>query len=501
MPVPSPDLHQASLGGDAQSDGGLFGIKTTGVYCTPSCLAEKPAPENVVYFESPAEARAAGYESCRRCKPDAAKEARSVSPAATVARALRLIEDGVLDRANIDALCERVGVGARQLRRLFRQHLGTSPVRIATKRRAEFARRLIETTSLSMTEVAEAAGFGSIRRFNAVMTDAYGCTPSELRKGFGETSPSLELELLVEPPFDWDSLLRAVRPSLTPGLERISGRRYSRVARFGQACGELHVSYDEERGALCVEVSTSLSRHLIDVVAGVRRIFDIDADVATIAEQLRRDPLLERKMDDVPLRILGAFDHFETAVAILLEDCSDARESCELRAEVVARYGTTVETSTEGLTHVFPTPYALKNARLECLGVPKRRSRCIQAFAAAVHEGELRLDGAPSLDEALQQLRAIPAMSGATAEKIAMRVYREPDAFPSCDDALRRAVLIEGRPATTTELEVRAEMWRPWRAYAATCLLRSREEATCRTGSFQVASAKPKRDQSSGYAA
>jgi AraC family transcriptional regulator of adaptative response / DNA-3-methyladenine glycosylase II len=426
----------------------VAGVATTGVYCRPSCSAKKPAAENTVFFETPAQAEEAGFRPCRKCRPDALPGTPAWNgTSTTVSRALRLIEDGLLDHANIDALCERLGIGGRQLRRLFKKHLGTTPVHVARIRRAHFARRLIETTGLSMAHVAESAGFGSVRRFNAVMNEVYGCPPTALRKRPGKAASGLELQIPVEGSFPWTRMLQFLEPWTASGAEQIVDDRYCRTAAFGQAAGDAH---------------------LLDVVSGVRRLFDVDAQTNAITAHLGADSVLNACISTTPgLRVPGAFDHFETAVMMLLNQHTHPEEASELTDRIVEKYGKRIETSHPSLTHVFPTPYALSTARLEAVGVPKRRSRSIQALAKAVHEGALRLDGTPSLDDAVDGLRSIADLSGTTADYIAMRVYREPDAFPSRNPWLRKALSHNGAPISVQELEARSESWRPWRAYAA----------------------------------
>lgn len=393
---------------------------------------------------------------------------KSNGSATTVSRALRLIEDGVLDHANIDALCERLGIGARQLRRLFNKQLGTSPVQVARVRRARFARRLIETTSLSMAHIAKAAGFGSVRRFNAVINEVYGCPPTALRKEPSRVAAELELQIPIEGPFPWSRMLQFLEPWTASGVEQVVGDRYYRTASFGKSAGEICVEHEAETGELRVRVSSSLGAHLLDVVSGVRRLFDVDARTDAIAEHLQNDPVLGECIRVTPgLRVPGAFDHFETAVMMLLHQHIAPDEASELADRIVDKYGKRIETSQPSLTHLFPTPYVLSTAKLESVGVPKRRARSIQALAKAVHEGGLRLDGSPSLDAALEGLHAITDLSATTAHYIAMRVYREADAFPSNNAWLRKGVSTNGAPVSIPELESHADSWRPWRAYAA----------------------------------
>lgn len=386
----------------------------------------------------------------------------------TVQRALRLIEDGILDHANIDALCERLGIGARQLRRLFNTHLGKSPVQVALIRRAQFARKLIENTGLSMAHIAKAAGFGSVRRFNAVMNEVYGCPPTALRKRPGGGTHELELDVPVTTPFPWLRMLEFLEPWTASGVEQIVEHRYYRTACFGKAAGEVCVSFDAQRSALNVRVSSSLGAHLLDVVSGVRRLFDVDAPVETIDGHLAGDEDVARCIEATPgLRVPGAFDHFETAVMMLLHQHMDPLEASELMDRIVERHGKRIDASQPSLTHLFPTPHALSHAKLEAVGVPKRRSRSIQALANAVHESALRLDGTPSLDAAVEGLREIPDLGQTTAQYIAMRVYREPNAFPHDNPWLRKALSHDGTPISMHDLETRSAAWQPWRAYAS----------------------------------
>ncbi|MGB8223657.1 MAG: AlkA N-terminal domain-containing protein [Polyangiales bacterium] len=466
----SSERYRAFMGKDARFDGRFVaGVTSTGVYCRPSCSAKKPAEENTVFFDTPAQAEEAGFRACRKCRPDALPGTPAWNgTSTTVSRALRLIEDGLLDHANIDALCDRLGIGARQLRRLFHKHLGTTPVQVASIRRAHFARRLIETTGLSMAHIAEAAGFGSVRRFNAVINEVYGCPPTALRKHPGKVASGLELQIPVEVSFPWSRMLQFLGPWTSPGVEQIVDGRYYRTACFGRASGEVCVSFEPEESALRVRVSSSLGAHLLDVVSGVRRLFDVDAQTAVIAEHLSADPQLRARIEATPgLRVPGAFDHFETAIMMLVNQHVRPEEAAELMGRMIEKYGKRITASQPSLSHVFPTPYALSTARLEAVGVPKRRSRSIQSLAKAVHEGVLRLDGAPSLDAAVEGLRSIADLSATTAEYIAMRVYREPDVFPGNSPWLRKALSHNGTPLSVHELESRAEGWRPWRAYAS----------------------------------
>lgn len=473
------ECYDAVVGRDRRFDGRfVVCVKTTGVYCRPSCTTKTPAHVNVVFYETPAEAEAAHFRPCRKCRPDAEPGTPAwVGSSTTVSRALRLIEDGVLDHANLDTLCDRLGVGPRQLRRLFRQHIGTTPVLVAQRRRAHFARRLIDTTNLPMAHVAEAAGFGSVRRFNDVMNDVYGCSPSELRRSPRRPASGLELQIAVRQPFPWSTMLEFLAPCAMCGIERVEDGRYHRVARFRDRVGHLSAAFDAQAGVINVRASASLTANLLDVVSGVRRLFDVDTEPGAIADRFAADPVLGPQVKRRPgLRVPGAFDYFEVAVRTLLGQRVGHETALTLTDRLVKKWGKSVDTSRVGLTHAFPTPRELSFARLEMVGIPRRRARTIQAMARAVDEGTLRLDGSPSLDETIRGLRAIPGIGSWSADYIAMRVYREPDAFPAGDLGLRAAASpAQGGLLSVKELEERAERWRPWRAYAAMYLWTSLE--------------------------
>ncbi len=389
----------------------------------------------------------------------------------TVLRALRLIEDGVLDRANIDALCERLRISQRQLRRLFREQLGTTPVHVAKTRRAQFARQLIDTTSLPMARVATAAGFGSTRRFNDVMQEVYGCSPSQLRSCPRPQSAFVELRVPVARPFDWNRLLGFLAPCAIPGLEEIRDGQYLRTARYRNVMGEIAARYDASENAICVRVSPELTPKLFDVASGIRRLFDTDMEPATVMDALRRSEALAARLARCPgLRVPGSFEHFETTVRAIVAQHAEPQEAMEILVEMVRKYGKPLEGSQSGLTHAFPSPRQLSRARLTSVGLPKRRARTIETLAEAVDQGALRLDGSPSLESSLERIRSIPGVGAWTADYIAMRVYREANAFPTADLALRKALAADGVLLSAKELEDLSAEWKPWRAYAAMCI-------------------------------
>jgi AraC family transcriptional regulator of adaptative response / DNA-3-methyladenine glycosylase II len=470
--------YRALASRDARFDGRFFtGVLSTGIYCRPICPARTPRRENVRFFACAAAASQAGLRPCLRCRPEASPGTPGwLGTSATVSRALGLIGEGALDRGSADALAARLGIGERHLRRLFDEHLGASPLAVAQTRRVHFAKMLMDETDLSASKAAFAAGFSSIRRFNAAMRAAYGRSPTEIRKASRRASSSggdagLELRLALRLPFDWEALVGFLGPRATPGVERISSGVYRRSIAVEDVVGVIEVRRAAEGGAVLLRVPVGASRALVQIVARVRRLFDLDADPAEITSQLSREPRLARILRRVPgLRVPGAWDGFELAVRAILGQQVSVRRATELAGRLVASYGKPLPQAEGGLHALFPGPEALLRADPSRLGLPRARAEAIRALAAGVKRGALELDAPVALEVALEQLTALPGVGPWTAHYVAMRAMREPDAFPAGDLGLRRALADGGRPLTPAKLASRAESWRPWRAYAAMAL-------------------------------
>ncbi|HKT53433.1 MAG TPA: DNA-3-methyladenine glycosylase 2 family protein, partial [Caulobacteraceae bacterium] len=307
---------------DARFDGRLFvGVKTTGIYCRPICPARTPKRENVRFFPSAAAAREAGFRPCLRCRPETSPESSAWrGTAATVSRALRLIEAGALDQGGAPELATRLGVGERQLRRLFQEHLGASPLAVAQTRRIHLAKQLIHETALPMTEVAMAAGFGSVRRFNETFKALFGRPPAALRRGrgVGVAADAITVSLAFRPPYNWDVLLAFLGARAIPGIEVVERGVYSRTIGLGDARGILSVRHGP-KDRLKVTVRFPRPTALPSIIARVRRVFDLAADPAAIAEDLSGDKGLALLIAARPgLRVPGAWDGFELAVRAIL---------------------------------------------------------------------------------------------------------------------------------------------------------------------------------------
>jgi AraC family transcriptional regulator of adaptative response / DNA-3-methyladenine glycosylase II len=470
-----PDAcYRALLTRDARFDGRFFtGVRTTGIYCRPVCPARTPKPENCRFFPTAAGAEEAGFRACLRCRPETAPDmAAWRGTSNTVARALALIETGALDEADVEGLADRLGVGGRQLRRLFKRHLGASPVGVAQTRRVLLAKQLIHETDLPMAEVALASGFGSVRRFNETFQQLYGRPPGALRtrRALAAEPHAVRLHLRYRAPYDWDAMLGYLAGRAIPGVEAVAGDRYARTLSIGGELGRVAV---EPAGGdrLAVEVRFPRLTALPAILARVRRVFDLAADPHAIAEHLAADPDLAPRLAARPgLRVPGAWDGFELAVRAILGQQITVVQAVKLAGGLAREHGERLPEAyaTDALHTAFPTPTRLAAADLSALPMPRARSRALEALAAAVAADPAIFGPRRSLEDAVARLRALPGIGEWTAQYIALRELREPDAFPAADVALLRALAdAEGRRPTPAQLLSRAEAWRPWRAYAA----------------------------------
>ena len=463
---------------DRRFDGRLFvAVTTTGVYCRPFCPAPTPRRDHVRFFRTAAAAQEAGFRPCLRCRPETSPDlAFWRGSSSTVSRALGLIEAGALDDANVETLAARLGLGERQLRRLFRQHLGASPISIAQTRRILLAKQLLHDTRLPMTEVALAAGFGSVRRFNEIFQQLFKRPPKALRRmGVAEepvdTTGAVAVKLGYRPPYDWEAILSFLGAQAIPGIEAVSSGRYSRTIAIGDEYGALVV---EPVAGNCLRATVRFPnlRCLPAIIARVRRVFDLAADPVAIGAHLSEDPTLAPLVAARPgLRVPGAWDGFELAVRAILGQQVTVPAATRLAGTLVSSYGGEIIDFAAlelDLTHVFPTPQRLVGADLAALGMPKAKQTALSSLAAAIVADPLIFGPRRSLDEAIAQLRTLAGVGESTAQYIAMRELREPDAFPAADIALMHAMSdgSEARPSSA-ELLAHAERWRPWRAYAA----------------------------------
>jgi AraC family transcriptional regulator, regulatory protein of adaptative response / DNA-3-methyladenine glycosylase II len=478
-PLDPEACYRAIVARDARFDGLFFvGVKTTGVYCRPICPARTPGRDRCLFFRRAAEAEAAGFRSCFRCRPELAPGAAPVDALSrVVAGALRLIEEGALaDGGTIDALAASLGVSDRHLRRAMQAELGVSPLALAESRRLALARQLIVDSALPMTEIAFASGYRSVRRFNAAVRARYGRAPGAMRRTRsggrtqGETmSETVTVSLHFRPPYDWGAMLGYLGAHAIAGVELVRDGGYLRTAAVGAHRGWLAVTADPDRPALRATVSTSLLGGLPALVARLRRLFDLDARPAAIAAHLARDRRLARHVRARPgLRVPGAFDPFEAATRAIVGQQVSVAAARTLGARLAQRLGEPLATPHPELARLFPDAAAVGGAPtrdLARLGAPTSRVATLRAFAQAVSTGQLSLDAATPA-ELVDRVVALPGVGHLTAHCLAMRGLGWPDAFPEDDLVLRKALGgISGRKARAL-----AERWRPWRAYGATHL-------------------------------
>jgi AraC family transcriptional regulator of adaptative response / DNA-3-methyladenine glycosylase II len=475
--------HRAMLSRDRRFDGRFFaGVVTTGVYCRPICPVVPAKFENTLYFACAAAAEAAGFRPCMRCRPETSPGTPAwLGSSAVVSRALRLIAEGALDEGCIDTLAARLGIGGRQLRRLFAKHLGASPGEIARARRVHFARTLIDQTGLPMTQVALSAGFSSLRQFNHAIRATFRHSPTELRRRRGKRHApgardaeqgELTVRLPYRPPLGWDATIRFLAARAIPGVEAVDPGSYRRTIELAGAPGTIDLRpAPSGEPYLVMWVRLATCEGLIQVVERARRVFDLNADPLQIDQHLRRSPRLARLLDRFPgLRVPGAWDGFELAVRAILGQQVTVSGATTLSGRLVRAFGVPIEGFGEGLSHLFPRPEVLAEADLGTIGIPQARASTIRGLSLAVARGELALDASQGLEDAVSRLCAIPGIGLWTAHYIAMRAYAEPDAFPAMDLGLRRALGNGRGPLPSHALERIADAWRPWRAYAAMAL-------------------------------
>lgn len=452
--------YRALKSRDARFDGRFFTcVASTGIYCRPVCPARLPLLANCRFVASAAAAQELGFRPCLRCRPECAPGAPAWRGTGAVAgRALKLIADGALDDSGVDALAARTGLGARQLRRLVRNHAGASPVALARTRRILFAKRLIAETDLKFTDIAFASGFRSLRRFNAEMAAALGRPPRALRKeGVRPERDLLTLPLAYRPPYDWEGVLAFLRMRAVPGIECVTDGAYERRFTLGPARGQVSVTHDAAKRALIVRIEIDRLEWLDRLVTRLRAMFDLDADPDAISGAFAGDPLIAPRFKAAPgLRLVQTFDPFEAGLRAIVGQQISVKGAATLLGRIVARCGGDM-----------PGAAGLAEADLSGCGLTGARIATLKAFAEFAGSpgamDDLRFD----LEAAIATLVALPGFGPWTAQYLCLRGLAHTDAFPAGDLVLRQAVGLDGRA-----LAERAETWRPWRAYAAQALWR-----------------------------
>jgi len=448
-------------------------VVTTGIYCRPGCSA-RPRSENVRTFQLAAAAEAAGYRACHRCRPYRWPQSVMWDAPELVCRAARMILDGALDRDSEAELGARLGVSARHLRRLFSEHLGVTPDGLARSARVHYARRLLDDTDLTITEIAFAAGFGSLRQFNRACQETFREPPRILRARRRKADRlaadgGLVLRLPFRGALDWDALLTYFAARAIPGVENVSADTYRRTIVIDGDPGVLELV----RGGadhLLLRAHLPHWDELVHIVQRARKIANLDFALDEATRALRDEPIIGRVLRARPgVRPPGTWDAFETGVRAIIGQQVSLQSANTIAGRLVASLGTPVPGLAElCLAHTFPTPATLAASSLEGLGLTSSRAAAVRSFAQAVLDDAVRLDRSVGLDDLIASLSALKGLGPWTARYIALRLG-EPDAYPATDLALRRALLPHARQAAAAPGEV-AERWRPWRALAATHL-------------------------------
>jgi AraC family transcriptional regulator of adaptative response / DNA-3-methyladenine glycosylase II len=488
--IEDPDrCYQAAQSKDARFDGWFFcAVTSTGIYCRPSCPARTPKRENMRFYPTAAAAQQAGFRACLRCRPDATPGSPEWNVRAdVVARAMRLVRDGVVDREGVEGLARRLGYSTRQLNRLVTAEVGTGPLALARAQRSQTARVLLETTDLPITQIAFAAGFASVRQCNETVRQIFADTPSGLRTRAARTAlgrrtardaasgQTIRLRLPCRRPFDPTSVLDFLAARTLPAVETCGDGSYRRSLRLphGHAVVTLSApTTKDEAGPAYVEGALVLSdlRDLTTAVSRCRQLLDLDADPIAVLEALGADPAVGPLVAANPgRRVPGAVDGFELAVRAVIGQQVSVAGARTVAGRLVLAAGEPLPEPDGLVTHLFPTPAAL--ARLAddapaAFAMPAGRRRALAALAHAVEDGEVVLDAGADPDELRRSLVALPGIGPWTAEYVAMRALRDPDAFMPTDLGIRRGAAARGLPEDPGALVAHAEAWRPWRSYA-----------------------------------
>jgi AraC family transcriptional regulator, regulatory protein of adaptative response / DNA-3-methyladenine glycosylase II len=462
---------QARRSRDARFDGLFFtAVTTTRIYCRPVCPAPAPKSQNIRYFAEAAAAEAAGFRPCLRCRPELAPGSGQLRRAdQTVARALRAISAGALSEGGVEKVAASVGVSSRQLRRLFDDELGATPIAVATTQRLLFAKQLLSESNLSIIDTAMASGFQSLRRFNAAFKSAYNLTPSHLRERNGRGEGGiLCLQLNFRPPYNFGSMLKFLATRALPGIESVSDTAYRRELPGNNGPAWLNVQQHASKPALQLTIQGVAVTAIGELVSNVRRMFDLDADPAVIRGAFAQDRLLAACWKKNPgLRLPGGFDPFETAVRAVLGQQISVAAARTMARRIVEQFGPRFSHSTgEDNYRLFPRPSDLVDAPLEEIGLLKQRANTLRGMAAALLDGRISFRPESRLDDFVAQWTALPGIGDWTAQYIAMRALSHPDAFPAGDLILRRAAANSGDILSEKALREKSRPWQPWRAYA-----------------------------------
>lgn len=481
MLVTTEQAYRAVASRDTRFDGCFItAVRSTGIYCRPSCPARTPKLANVEFFPTTAAAQTAGYRACRRCLPDAVPGSPEWNLRADLAgRAMRLINDGIIERAGVDGLAARLGYSSRHLTRVLTAELGAGPLALARAHRAHSARILIETTALSFTEIAFAAGFASLRQFNTTVREVFATTPTHLREQAQRGSEpgaagsgSLALRLPYRKPFDARGILAFLARRAIDGVEDASSEHYTRALDLPHATGVATLRPAE--GHISATLKLTDMRDLGTAVSRLRRLLDLDADPQAVAQVLGDDPALAPSVRRTPgIRVPGCVDGAEIVIRAVLGQQISVAAARTAAARLTASLGKPLPHPEGSVHRLFPSPDALASGAADLLTGPRRRTETVRIVSEALADGTLQVDPGREESELRAELEAFPGIGPWTANYVVMRVLGSPDILLDGDLALRRGAAVLGLPSESKSLRLHSAKWSPWRSYAGVLLWRA----------------------------
>ena len=474
MILDDEQCYRAAQSRDSRFDGCFFtAVKTTGIYCRPSCPAMTPKRHNAEFFVTAAAAQQHGYRACKRCRPDASPGSPEWNVRAdVVGRAMRLIADGLVDREGVGGLATRLNYSERQINRLLTTELGAGPLALARAQRAQTARTLIETTSMPITQVAFAAGFASVRQFNDTIREVFASSPTELR---GSRQPTvaggtLSVRLPYRAPFHSESIFGFLGDRAVPGVESWDGATYRRSLRLSHGNAVIAVSPGPSAPGPNAVMCTLYLDNVADAQAAVqrcRRMLDLDADPDMVESHFADDPILSTLIRKRPgLRSPGHPDGVELLTRAVLGQQVSVKGARTLAARLVAAIGEPLAVPVEGVTHTFPSAEAIAGCATGDFAMPSARARALINACRQLAAGNIVIDAGSDRDEISRQLEALPGIGPWTASYVALRALGDPDVFLPTDIGVRNALRLLGAESSPRHAATLAESWRPWRSYA-----------------------------------
>ena len=471
LPLDIKTCENARLSRDARFDGKFFtGVITTGIFCRPICPARPPKPENVQYYLSAEQAQHAGFTPCKRCFPEQAAVKN------LPLKLKRIIQSFDFKSDNLASIAEKFDISPRQIQRLFQQHYGLSPSEYFQQQRLLLARKLISTTELSFSDICFASGFNSIRRFNEAIKNSYQCTPKSLRKTKKTACKNdyLTINLPYRPPFDWPLMLSFFQNRQISGLEKVTNISYQRSISIENCTGWLAITHHQNKPALVMKIALSDYSYLNNIITRIRRMFDLDADMDLIQHQLSHHPILESTIQQYQgLRLPGCWDIFEFSIRAILGQQISVKGATTLARRITEKYGEKLTELPADISLVFPSVSALSNVDYEGVGLTKTRIATLQRWVEFYKSHQQSIENYSSLAQLEKQLCEIKGIGPWTVNYLAMRGLSDPDAFPSADLGIIKALTIDEQKPSNKEILQLAEKWRPWRAYACIYLWHS----------------------------